>query len=203
MLKLQQEGPREIASRQITVAAFHDAVAQNDLAEVLAGDEKCRVAAADVFARNLGHPSIRERCRKYLAQLFHDQSAKVRDTASWCFRQLSDVQLSGERDLIFAFAKSPALLDGCDDLLFALKESRAQLPDVVCGLAERALDLHAQGGDQHIKTGRAFYYLPELVIRVYDQSGDPQTKVRCLGLIDRMLELGFDGIESELAKLER
>jgi hypothetical protein len=203
MLASQQEALREIASRQIAVAAFGDSEAQSDLAAVLAGDEKCRAAAADVFARNLGHVSIREACRKHLTQHFHDQSAKVRDTASRCFRQLSDAQLAEECDLIFAFVQSPAFPDGCDDLLFKLKESKDQLPDVVLAVADRAISLHPEGEEQRLKAGHASYYLPELVLRVYDQTSDPGTKNRCLDLIDEMLRVGFSSIDTELAKVER
>jgi len=46
MLKSPQEGPREIASRQIAVASFGETMAQEDLAVVIAGDEKCRIPAA-------------------------------------------------------------------------------------------------------------------------------------------------------------
>jgi hypothetical protein len=99
--------------------------------------------------------------------------------------------------------QSPAFLDGCDDLLFRLTESKEQLPDVVTAVADRAIDLHVQGGDQRLKVGRASYHVPELVLRVYDQTPDINTKIRCLDLIDKMLEVGFSDVDSELAKIER
>ncbi len=201
MLKSKLEGPRETAARQVTVAAFGQPLAQVDLETALAGDEKCRVATANVFATNLPHPLTRESCRRHLKQLFNDESAKVRDTASWCFRNLSDAQLAEERDLIFAFVQSPAFLDGCDDLLFKLKESKEQLPDVVIAAAERAIMLH-KGCKEGLAT-RATYYLPELIFRLYDQSPDSNAKIRCLDIIDQMLEMGFSTVESELAKMER
>ncbi len=47
------------------------------------------------------------------------------------------------------------------------------------------------------------YQLPELVLRVYRQTGDDATKTRCLDTMDRMLEAGLSGLESELGKVER
>lgn len=203
MLKSPLEGAREIASRQIAVASFSNSMAQEDLAAVLAGDEKCRVAAANVFATNFHHASIRETCRKQLRNLFNDQSAKVRDTASWCFRHLPDSLLSEERDLILAFVRSPAFIDGCDDLLFKMKEAKEQLPDVVAAVAGRAISLHLEGGEQRRNAGRASFYLPELVIRLYDQTPDSKTKLQCLDLMDKMLETEFSDIDLQLTKVER
>jgi hypothetical protein len=45
--------------------------------------------------------------------------------------------------------------------------------------------------------------LPELVVRLYEQTQDAATKTRCLNSIDAMLELGFGSLESELQKIER
>ena len=77
------------------------------------------------------------------------------------------------------------------------------MPDVVAAVADKVISLHVQGGEQQLKAGRASYYLPELVLRIYDQTPDPNTKVQCLNLIDKMLEVGFSSIDSELQKIER
>jgi hypothetical protein len=204
MLNSATEDARASAARQITVAAFHNENAKQDLEKALAGDENCRAAAAQVFAHNLGREEVRTACRQHLLRLFNDESKKVRDVAEACFRSLSSAQLSEERDLIYAFIQSAAFNDGFNQLAFALEHSTASLPDVVCAIPERLITQHlAETPNEPIEQRLAVYQLPELVLRVYEQAHDAATKARCLNVIDALLELGFGSLESELQKVER
>jgi hypothetical protein len=204
MLSSGSESARKNAARQIAVAAFHHLNAQADMSAVLSGDEHCREAAANVYAVNLQHSPVRDKCREHLVHFFNDPSKKVRDTACFCFRHLTDDQLSAERELIFAFVESLAFRDDCDHLLYTLNKSTALLPDVVCAIGEKLITL-CRAGDSatNYEYRRGAYKLPDLVIRLYNQTYDIATKRRCLDLIDQMLELGFDSVESELTKVER
>ena len=41
-----------------------------------------------------------------------------------------------------------------------------------------------------------------LVLRLHEQTTDPIVKIRCLDVIDAMIELNFGSVSFELAKLE-
>ena len=109
------------AARQITVASFHEAAAQEDVTAVLAGDETCSAAAAGVYAYNLDSATVGAVCRAQLGPLFADPAKTVRQAASHCFRKLSDENLSAESALIGTYLVSPAFDDGAEQLIFALE----------------------------------------------------------------------------------
>lgn len=203
MAKAPLESARKNAARQITVAAFHTQEAEVDLANVLTGDESCRAGAAEVFAHNLGAESIRNKCRIQLRTLFNDESKGVRDVAKRCFRSLSSRQLLEEQTLIGEFIQSRSFRDGCEQLCLALQESNEWLPDVVCSIAERLVAVHMAETPEEPLESRIQLYVPELVLRVYEQSRDAETKTRCLNAIDAMLELGVGSLESKLREVER
>jgi predicted nucleic acid-binding protein len=86
-----------------------------------------------------------------------------------------------------------------------LKDSTSLLPDVVCAVAEKLIELHrlrhGQGAfDRFYSSG---HYISELIVRLYQQSVDSKTKSRCLDIIDEMLRVEIWSAEEELEKAER
>ena len=147
---------------------------------------------------------MRAVCSKQIIPFFNDDSKLVRESADNCFRNLSSEQLTGERDLIFAFIESRAFSDGLDTLIWTLKESTALLPDVVCAIPEKVVSIHfAEHPNEQIDQFGKVYGLPELVVRLYEQTQDAEIKTRSLNSIDAMLEIGFGGLDSELQKVDR
>lgn len=204
MLGAAVEGTRSVASRQITLAAFHESSATEDVLQVLAGDDVCRKAAAEIYAHNLGRAALRSVCAERLAQLFDDVDPKVCSAASSCFRLLPSALLTQEQDLMFRFIESQACLENSHELTHALEKCAEPLPEVICRLPERLIAEHrAQRCGQYIEVGRWNYQLPALIVRLYEQTFDASIKCRCLNIIDGMLELGFSEIENELAQVER
>lgn len=202
MLNHPEKEARTAAARQITVASFHEAAAQEDVAAVLVGNESCRAAAAGVYAYNLDSAIVGAVCRAQLGRLFSDPAKAVREAAAHCFRQLSDGNLSAESALISTFLDSPAFDDGAQHLVYALHKSTALLPDVVCAIPNQIMAREAMAGTPlHLRHG--LYQLPELVLRVYRQTGDEATKIRALDTMDQMLEAGLGELEAELGKVER
>ena len=106
--------------------------------------------------------------------------------------------------MIFAFIESRAFIGGFDQLVFSLKESTELLPDVTCAMPEKIVAEHLkETPNQSIEQHRMVFGLPELVVRLYEQTPDSAVKTRCLNCIDSMLELGMGSLESELNKIER
>ncbi len=205
MVKSSDEKVRKIAARRITVAALHEKVRPEDLAAVLQADPVCRAAAAEVFSNSLGYEPVRSKCREHLKKLFHDPEKSVREATDRCFRKVSDEQLAEETDLISSFVSSEVFADDASQLCFALKDSTSLLPDVVCGVAERLIQLHRQkhgqqAFDHFCSSG---HYVSELVVRLYQQTMDTRTKSRCLDIIDEMLRVEIWSADEELEKAER
>lgn len=203
LLSHQAKGARRAAAAQIVVAsASFLQEAQEDVAHVLRSDPDCRAAAAGVFAYNLDQGKFGVQCSDQLRVLFSDPDKTVREAASRCFREIGDSDLSPHEALISDYLDSPAFEDGATHLVHALEESTSLLPDVVCGIPERLLE-RGLNSSRQAPSFRDWYLLPELVLRLYRQTVDETIKSRCLDIVDRLLESGVNGVESELLKVER
>lgn len=193
---------RATAAQQITVASFDPARGSDDLAQALSAGPECRASCAGVYAFNLRDASVRDVCREKLKTFFDDPEKLVRDEAGNCFRGLNSETLTAEAELIGAYIKSQSFADDASQLMFALDESTALLPDIICGIPDRLIELQTSvESDAHQR--RDCYRLPELVLRLYRQTADASVRQRCLDTIDRMLTHGISDIDSELGKVER
>jgi hypothetical protein len=204
MLSDPDAAAREAASRAIAVASFRFSDAEEDIQRVIEGDEVCRAALATIAAGNLQFPEVADRCRDWLIAAFNDKSRKVHDAAARCFHEISDEQLSRERKLIDAFLDSPAFRDNASGLLVVLEQSVHRLPDVVCKIPERAVEIHREENSEEAMEARWWtHQMAALVLRLYEQTDDEAIRSRCLNVLDSMIELDFGNIGSELEKLER
>jgi HEAT repeat protein len=191
---------RETAAQQIALASFGIDEARADLVEVFSGDEVCRAAVAKVDAENLHVQECMLVSRARLKEFFWDESPRVRKHAAQCFARIGDEQLCQEPELIDAFLQSPAFHDNANTLIMALKNSVARLPDVVCRIPERAVELHKAASSNEARWWTN--QMAPLVLRLHEQTTDPIVKIRCLDVIDAMIELNFGSVSFELAKLE-
>ena len=204
MLTGSHEKQVPVAARQITVAAFHQLKARDDLEQVVSGNAICRKEAAGVFARNVGHPKYAAVCSTWLAKFFQDSDSDVRAAAADCFRNLPSNLLSSEKSATSHFIDSPACIDNSHQLIHSLEDSTELLPDVICRIPERLIAEHRSATPgQNFESRRWIYHLPALVARLYEQSADLDIKRRCLDIIDGMLELHVSEIEKELEQVER
>lgn len=203
---LRSESPMSVkaAGRQICIAAFTDEAAQEDAEAVRIGPELMRLAAAEVYALNLGNNRVGNICREYLPKFFCDDSREVRTAAGECFLNLGDVDWNEFADLIRTYIDSPAFPAEPDGLIRRLDDTTWQLPDVTIRLAERFIEANgAAAGDLSTAAAGDAPTVSKLVIRLYSQSGDQDVRRRCLDLIDQMERLGFYGIDEQLAELDR
>ena len=208
MLETQDGGTRRVAARQICLAALHDGESQNtalsDAARVERGDAEMRSGAAEIYALNCGAPDVAQQCRTKLQQFFNDPDAEVRRTTARCFYQLEAAQLAKSDDLIEAFSTSEAFTDQASALLVRLKDIDIPLPATICSLANRAVDAWGKAASD-MSTGVAgdAMILSELIVRFYAQAWDDAPREPALDAIDRMIEAGFMGIDSQLAGTDR
>lgn len=204
MLLSDDEDTVKIAARQTCVVALTRPECDVDAERLRRGDVATRLAAADIYAHNLSHPAVGQRCSGLLAPFFQDPEQLVRAAASNCFYRMEGVDLQAYKPLIRAFIESPAFEDDPSGLLHALDESTEQLPDFVFAAAERVLTTvrsGAVGGPSRLFDSS--YSIATLVIRLYEQSRVERVRTRCLDLIDEMARNGLPGIGREMAKLDR
>ena len=79
-----------------------------------------------------------------------------------------------------------------------------RLPGSVCSLADRAIDAWgASAGDIRTSGSHHASILSKLIVRLYTQAPDDAQRKRALDAIDRMLQVGFYGLENELNASDR
>jgi len=203
MLASEDEEAKQDASRQICLAAFNHPEAEADLAVVLSGDKICRQAAAQVYAENHLHPSIRAVCEMYLVVLFNDPENNVRTTAGHWADRLDAVTAGGDWKFLRQFVDSKAFEQEPGIFLHHLNELVEVPPEVILHVADRAVELTKK--DTAVPSAKAFRfsgYTPPLVVRLYHQTGDESVQIRCLDLLDTMLAFGWNEVAMEMAKAE-
>lgn len=204
MLKAPSANARHAAARQVTLAEFRHPEAKAELELVMKGDEECRRAAAEIYALNVHHESVRECCITRLKSLFNDPSKAVRDAAEDWLRDCRGEWRQWQRDLLSAFAESHAFLDGGREWMMTIEKAVGPLPSEFLNLAQKAVDLYAEKILTDPSHALGFSYnLPALVIRFYEQSKDSGIRRNCLNLLDRMLAFGWGDVASELKKFDR
>jgi hypothetical protein len=200
MLNSSVNDVRKHAAQSIAVAAFNSALAGQDLQRVLAGDEYCRSGVASVDASNLSADDCREVSRGRLVKFFDDPSIVVRDSAAKVIRKMGAKLLVTENELLSAFIKSRSFMEHVSTLIYMLKETGEQLPEVVCRIGERAAQIHRDG---QAEAQWWTHDVGALVLRLYDQTHDPALQKRCLDIIDQMIDYNFGNVDPGLHQAER
>ena len=161
--------------------------------EALQGAPRQRLGAAQVVARNVAVPRVRNLCQTQLITLFDDEEEEVRQATTECFSRLPDETLHLYVDLIESFCDSRAFSGGAFWLIQALEESRGQLPGITCMVCERSLD----------HPSREAFETAKLVFRTYQQHQDDAWASHTLDLIDRLCLEGDASLGSEFEEFDR
>lgn len=204
MLASGEKEARHRAARQVTVAAFRHADAEDDMKAVLTGGEECRCAAAEIYAHNVHYESARDKCIANLITLFNDPVKLVRETAARWFHARNGVWTEWQRTLLRHYVASAAYADGEVECQMNLEATPERLPEEVLLLAEKALELYEQEMKKSSPDPLMFsHYMPRLTLRYYEQSKDEATRRRCLDFLDRMIAFGWGEASVELGKSDR
>jgi hypothetical protein len=182
-------------ARQACLAGLTQTDAEPLARLCLAGDVQQRLGVADVVAANIKNSGCRPFCVEALKSLFNDQNEDVRRSAARCFDHLRDADLGEFEELIELLAASPAFGTTPDNAIWALEETTAQIPDIMCEVCERFLAHFGNAAaDLRQRAALNAQQISKLVFHVYGQSdNDAGLRKRCLDVIDRMVELGgFD-----------
>lgn len=164
-------------------------------------DESLRLGAARIFSVNLTTLEYAERCTAALMKLFNDPSARVRGTAGDAIWRMQGTQLGDHVALAHAFLESAAFEANVDDLVHALTNTTAAVPELILETCERTLDAFEANRRSPLayQAGEAI----KLVLRAYADTDDREAKNRVLNLIDRSLNLDIYGTSQLLAEHDR
>ena len=157
-----------------------------------------RLGVAEVYSQNLRLSELRAPCEEALGELFSDPDREVRQAATACFLQFKGRKLEDYPGLIESYIQSDGFDSVFNPLFTALKDTTANIPDTVLTVCEKLLGMVESGNPTHHE-----YEIPSLVIRVYRSSSDPETKSRCLDLIDKMALSGTIGVDNAMDEFER
>jgi len=203
-LSSDHEDAVENAVRQITLADLDEIDAGSDASNIRNGTETMRKAAAAVYARNLAHEQVGNKCAEHLEEFFDDDSEKVRQEVSSSFFGLSGTRLLELESVIGQFIESRSFENETGHLLHALEESNVELPQIICRAAERVLEFLGEEGTHYASHGAIVAQsISKLIVRQYEQSTNATTKKQCLDVIDQMERAGYLGIGDELNRIDR
>jgi hypothetical protein len=204
MLQSSVPGVTRVGAHLACVASLITEQAR-PLAELcLSGSEAQRVGAAEIFTLHLRLAGFRTFCEQALARLFNDPSEKVRDQVATCFNEFEGEQLGEYGELVTAFVRSGAFTTNPYSFIHALENTTAKLPEITClacealfgMMCESDLNLYGQSMVRPDAVGK-------LLLRVYSQQRDRTLQMRCLDLIDRMLQFGEYSLSQVLSQYDR
>ncbi|MDB6029834.1 MAG: hypothetical protein JWM16_172, partial [Verrucomicrobiales bacterium] len=135
------EDAKSVAARQICLAAFSHQEAQADLPLVLDGDKVCRMAAAQIYADNHLHPSIRAACERHLLPLLNDKEQEVRRVAGYWVTNLKLVAAAGDWTFFRQYMETEAFVEEPGMCLHELEDIATVPSEVILRLADRAIEL--------------------------------------------------------------
>ena len=98
---------------------------------------------------------------------------------------------------------SSAFEENLNDLIWSLKESTADISEVIVEVCEAVLSAIDRRIDSYSRFSAQVNIVIELILRAYQNSNDENYQLRCLDLIDNLLAKGIREISRELREYER
>ena len=192
------------ASIQICLSSLDNEAALPLSHSCIDGSTELRLGAAQVFATNFKLAEFRIRCEEMLVSFFSDTDAPVRREAARCFYKIEGNELEAFLPLAEAFMDSFAFRQEYHAFFTALKKSEGNLPDTILKACELLIEI-AEENSSNLEFGSSISDagLVSLILRIYSNAEDDETKCRCLDLIDTLTLRGAFGLEQEVAAFDR
>ena len=173
--------------------------ARDDTNLVLSMGATTRAAAAEIYAHNVSNTTVSSKCEERLKILFGDEDDTVRQSAAGCWRALEPNEVAKRGALLGAFMESVSSDVDVFTLVYKLKQSHEPLPSEVCEWAERVVTACGpKGKDFQLRESGAARELAPLIIRLHEETKDPELRRRVLDVIDDMLWGGILGMSNQL-----
>jgi hypothetical protein len=198
-----EEAVKSVAS-QITLFDLANGSLSTEAELIRSGNEWMRQAACRVYALNIGHAEVGDRCAERIVRFFEDESDTVRDQIGVAFWKINGERLRQLESMILRYIDSRSFESDPEELLRVLVDSRAELPNVIVRAAERIVKIIGdKGSDVQFQESSTANSVATLIVRQYAQTNDKVLKRQCLVLIDEMERLNFMGISDELERIDR
>lgn len=159
-----------------------------------------RKGVAEVLSSNILNlnPLFMDR----LINLSNDVSHEVQEEVSMVFKRLKD-NLNDYEHFINKYIASRAFNNNYDRLFWAL-EKTTPLPQNTINACERFFEVTKnESGDIRTSAAGVVRYVGQLILRLYNEAKNDESKNRCLNLIDYMLEINVYNFDKELLIYER
>jgi hypothetical protein len=128
----------------------------------------------------------------------NDPDMEVRKLAGRAAWSLTDLRGDHVTTLIGHIQESPQYDECCEGLLYGLGEMAERLPPGTIEILERAVGLGGTAlGDMRTAAARLSDHIASVTVRLYRQS-DPETRARCLDIVDQLVSVGSIGIDEAL-----
>ncbi len=194
-----------MGARQICLSALSNSNAHELALKCINGSKNQRVAAAQIYSKNLQFGEFQKECAEQLSLLFNDIEDEVRSQASYCFRELDDRTLDENRNLIYDYCDSISYPEKHDDLIYKLKDCSIDLIDETIYMATKFFE---KIEDEKVSNNASRYSLAEselskLILRAYSRTTDDNKKSKCLDFLDKMFSLNVYDLQKEIGEYER
>jgi len=161
----------ENVSAQIVLADLNEIDVGQDASNICEGTETQRKAAVEVYAKHLSNKVVGDTCAMRLQEFFNDEARSVHKAMRLAFWKMSGQRLLELQDFIGRLIEHQCFEATAEGLLRALEESNAELPQIICRAAERALEfLGSEGTHVAFRGASVARGIATLVIRQYEQA---------------------------------
>ena len=190
------------AARLVTLAGLdgESDLAQSDASQVMGMGAEARRGAAEVYARNVASDIVGSESRERLIKLFDDPDVDVRREAARCWIHMEPDDTRRFGQLLTLYARSSAFGDSVQDYEFLshrLGQSGQPLPSEFIEFLEESLQLRKSIGTPGALD---MYELPNLAIRMHEETRDPKLRTRILDTIDEMMKMGVRGMTNDIKR---
>lgn len=204
LLRSDDEKHQEVGARLLALARLYEHPVDSYVEEALGGSPTQRKGVAKVAAKNIGVHDIREWCESILTRMFDDPDSTVNSTASDCFRELSESDLSDYETLVRSFSESVSFRSNSSSLMRVLEETKYRLPQLTMDVCESfILQIPSEDTNAFSQNYVDSRPLGTLVFRIYQQYQSDPLAVRALDLIDEMITSGVGEAGRNFAQYER
>lgn len=192
------------AALQLTLFDLTNDTLIAEAESVRTGNDLMRAAACRVYAQNINHVEVGDKCAKLIVRFFNDETASVREEVGKAFWKMDGERLRQLEAMILQYIESRSFESDPEELLHVLVDSRAELPNVIVRAAERVVAIIGdKGANIQFQEASTAISIATLVVRQYAQTTDHLLKRKCLDLIDQMERSNYMGINDEIEKIDR
>jgi hypothetical protein len=202
MIASEKMETAEVGARQVCLASFFHPEALQYVERCKAGNIGLQKGLAQIYASNVTYHDFRSFCEAGLKVLCNSEHKEIRREVASCFNHFKGNEIGNFEGLVSIFVDSPAFLENTHPLMHALENSTAKMPEIVLKIAEKYIQ-ELQSSEQITRMMSITDDICKLVMRLYSQSDNVQTRRRCLNIFDELLKMGVYGINEVLSLHDR